>query len=189
MASYITITDAETDPEAPLTSELAKKWRDNPIAITEGATGAPKIQKKAMGGLFVGSITTSGTTWAGLTGLANFNEYLMTFAMTSGFVSGSNGIEIRFSTDNGSTWGTAQNLVARNPGAQANTYMTGTANFNVDTGQRSAQGLFLHGSVGEGTAQNTNNFSSLPSGINGLQIRGIIGSPSVVAQVWVLGAR
>lgn len=44
MASYITITDAETDPEAPLTSELAKKWRDNPLAIAEGAVGAPRVQ-------------------------------------------------------------------------------------------------------------------------------------------------
>lgn len=48
MTSYITITDAETDPSAPLTSELAKKWRDNPIAITEGATGAPRIVGSAI---------------------------------------------------------------------------------------------------------------------------------------------
>jgi len=44
MTSYITITDTETDPSAPLTSELAKKWRDNPIAIAEGVTGTPYVQ-------------------------------------------------------------------------------------------------------------------------------------------------
>lgn len=44
MTSYITITDAETDPEAPLTSELAKKWRDNPLAINEGDPTAPVNQ-------------------------------------------------------------------------------------------------------------------------------------------------
>lgn len=48
MTSYITITDAETDPEAPLTSELAKKWRDNPIAIAKGDATAPKIQMAAL---------------------------------------------------------------------------------------------------------------------------------------------
>ena len=48
MTSYITITDTETDPEAPLTATLAKKWRDNPIAISEGSTGAPKIQRAAI---------------------------------------------------------------------------------------------------------------------------------------------
>lgn len=36
MTTYIDITDPETDPDAPLTSELAKKWRDNAIAIAEG---------------------------------------------------------------------------------------------------------------------------------------------------------
>lgn len=44
MTTYITITDAETDPEAPLTSELAKKWRDNPLAINEGDPTAPVNQ-------------------------------------------------------------------------------------------------------------------------------------------------
>lgn len=44
MTSYITITDAETDPSAPITSELAKKWRDNPLAIAEGDSTAPVNQ-------------------------------------------------------------------------------------------------------------------------------------------------
>jgi len=44
MTSYIAITDTETDPEAPLTATLAKKWRDNPIAIAEGVTSTPYVQ-------------------------------------------------------------------------------------------------------------------------------------------------
>jgi len=48
MTSYIEITDGETDPGAPATSELAKKWRDNPIAMAEGAVGAPRIEFAAM---------------------------------------------------------------------------------------------------------------------------------------------
>jgi len=55
MTSYIAITDTETDPEAPLTATLAKKWRDNPIAITEGATGAPKIRRNAIQEFAVGN--------------------------------------------------------------------------------------------------------------------------------------
>lgn len=43
MTSYITITEEETDPGAPGTSELWKKWRDNPIAIAERSIGAPLI--------------------------------------------------------------------------------------------------------------------------------------------------
>lgn len=48
MADYRTITDAEVDPDAPLTSSLGYAWRDNPIAIAEGATGAPRITQTAI---------------------------------------------------------------------------------------------------------------------------------------------
>lgn len=48
MADYRTITDAEVDPDAPLTSSLGYAWRDNPIAIAEGATGAPRITQSAI---------------------------------------------------------------------------------------------------------------------------------------------
>lgn len=44
MTSYIAITNSEVQPEAPITSELMTKLRDNPIAISEGATGAPPIK-------------------------------------------------------------------------------------------------------------------------------------------------
>jgi hypothetical protein len=44
MTTYITITDPETDPDAPLTSELAKKWRDNALAMLEGDPTAPVNQ-------------------------------------------------------------------------------------------------------------------------------------------------
>lgn len=61
MTSYITITDAETDPEAPLTSELAKKWRDNPIAIAEKDTTVPLTLR--LGKWLLGTVTTtSGST-------------------------------------------------------------------------------------------------------------------------------
>lgn len=43
MTTYIAITDPETDPDAPLTATLAKKWRDNPIALAEGASNAPVL--------------------------------------------------------------------------------------------------------------------------------------------------
>ena len=48
MASYIEITDEETDPGAPVTSELLKKERDNPIAIAEGADGAPRVLGRSL---------------------------------------------------------------------------------------------------------------------------------------------
>lgn len=56
MADYFAIPDSAIDPDAPVTSELAYALRDNPIAIAEGAAGAPRIQFGAMGSW----LTTSG---------------------------------------------------------------------------------------------------------------------------------
>lgn len=43
MTDYTTITDAQVDPEAPITSELVTALRNNPLAIIEGAAAAPRI--------------------------------------------------------------------------------------------------------------------------------------------------
>jgi len=43
MTAYTIIADSELDPESPITTTLATKWRDNPIAIVEKAAGAPQL--------------------------------------------------------------------------------------------------------------------------------------------------
>lgn len=48
MADYLPINPTEIEPEAPLTSSLAARWSNNPIAIAEGAPGAPRIQTNAI---------------------------------------------------------------------------------------------------------------------------------------------
>jgi hypothetical protein len=47
MTTYTAIADSEIDVDSPITDSLIERLRDNPIAITEGATGAPKIQTGA----------------------------------------------------------------------------------------------------------------------------------------------
>lgn len=44
MVDYIHINPTEYEPEAPLTSSLAARMVNNPIAIAEGAPGAPRVQ-------------------------------------------------------------------------------------------------------------------------------------------------
>ena len=46
--SYVPILDTQLDPDAPLTSQLAYQWRDNPEAIALGLEGATKIQGEAI---------------------------------------------------------------------------------------------------------------------------------------------
>ena len=43
MTTYTTVADSEIDPESPGTTTLFTKLRDNPIAITEKASGAPVL--------------------------------------------------------------------------------------------------------------------------------------------------
>lgn len=63
MADWVNIIDSALDPDAPLTSELAYAWRDNPIAIAEGAAGAPRVRAAAIStttGSLSGTITAGG---------------------------------------------------------------------------------------------------------------------------------
>lgn len=48
MTAYTVIPDSNIDPEKPIRSIDGKNLRDNPIAITEGASGAPRIRTAAL---------------------------------------------------------------------------------------------------------------------------------------------
>ena len=54
--SYVTILDTQLDPDAPLTSQLAYQWRDNPEAIALGLSGATRVRGAAMYGSVAGSV-------------------------------------------------------------------------------------------------------------------------------------
>lgn len=54
MTDYTTIADTEIDQDSPITQPLLTSLRDNPIAITEGSSGAPKIQQSALDANVVG---------------------------------------------------------------------------------------------------------------------------------------
>ena len=50
MTDYTIISNTQVEPEAPVTSELMNSLRDNPLAIAEGATAAPRVALKAISG-------------------------------------------------------------------------------------------------------------------------------------------
>lgn len=59
MTTYTTITDTETGHKKPVTVSLLRRLRDNPIAIAEGDSGAPRILIGALERLAVGSVIRS----------------------------------------------------------------------------------------------------------------------------------
>lgn len=48
MTSYTAIAGTDIDVDSPVTTQLMTLLRDNPIAITEGSSGAPNIQTAAI---------------------------------------------------------------------------------------------------------------------------------------------
>ena len=65
MPTYTAINDTQIEPEAPVTSELMTLLRDNPIAVAEGDSTAPRVASPALGLTFKtgsASRTTNGTS-------------------------------------------------------------------------------------------------------------------------------
>lgn len=56
MTTYATIANGDIDQDSAITQTLMTAMRDNPIAITEGATNAPRIQLAALPRLVVGDV-------------------------------------------------------------------------------------------------------------------------------------
>jgi hypothetical protein len=93
MTTYAAITDAETNPDAPITSSMLKRFRDNPLAIAEGDATAPKVSAKAF------AVTSVETDWVmariaaaavGVIGSYIFSKVLTSQALTyGGLISGS----------------------------------------------------------------------------------------------------
>lgn len=98
MTDYTSIANSQIDPKAPVTSELMTALRDNPIAIAEGAAGAPKIADKV---LFA---SQTGSGHATVTGLGDFSGcFVDVSAYIDGDEFGSSTVSFEV-TDNGSTW-------------------------------------------------------------------------------------
>ena len=66
MATWVNISNTNLQPGAPARSVDAIALRDNPIAIAEGAAGAPRIQTAAIqdGAITNAKIANGAVTWA-----------------------------------------------------------------------------------------------------------------------------
>jgi hypothetical protein len=109
MTTYTAITNSQIDQDSPITTGLMTQIRDNPIAISEGSSGAPKIQEAALDSAIVSqsklksSLASYSVTTTGVVVLAGgrFGFY-PTFQNTAGIATT-----------------TAQLMSARNPGTES----------------------------------------------------------------------
>ena len=61
---YLIIDDTEVEPGAPILSSLGVRWRDNAIAIAQGASGAPRIDGVQNPAVLTGGIANGAVTQA-----------------------------------------------------------------------------------------------------------------------------
>jgi hypothetical protein len=110
MTDWTTVDLNNLLPGEPWTSGKALAVYENPIAITEGATGAPKIVATALAGNRLPAFGAN-TGWAGLTDLGAVDEiFFAGFVRVVGRAVDPVTFQVRFSNDNGSTWATEQTL-------------------------------------------------------------------------------
>jgi len=92
VATYNTIADAALDPDAPLTSELAYRWRDNPIAVAEAD---PSVPLNLLPSVRLGTITTTSGTTQTLSGL-DLTPYKFLLCTVNGVSTAASGVNLRF---------------------------------------------------------------------------------------------
>ena len=136
MSTYIAVTEAQSNPFAPNTSELIKQLRDNPIAIAQGAPGAPKVEPLALGGFFIGHVLSSTGAAIGFTDVLPVTIRAHFFVESSGGPSGD--LEIRLSDDNGSNWSAWVNTMSI-PGGT--TLATGVVVIDMASGEWRSVGV------------------------------------------------
>lgn len=158
MADWVTINDSQVDPDAPLTSELAYAWRDNPVAIAEGAAGAPRVQPKAVFSPgILGNSGITGGNWIAITGL----DGIKTIALDAGSSAGSGAnFVIAFSNDGGSTWGSNQTIANMSSNAV-------TLNLNINLATGSVIGGMV---IGGTTVTNIGLSLTVPANCNAVRV-------------------
>lgn len=93
MTTYTVIPSTDRDPESPVTPELIDGLYNNPIAITEGAVGAPRIDSEAAidwGGGGVGSAASDTYIHASIAGasVGGIGTYIYATASTVDIAAG-----------------------------------------------------------------------------------------------------
>lgn len=106
MTTYTAIAYSEIDASSPATDTVLDRLRNNPIAIAEGATGAPRIASKSDVGAF-------GSSPADFNSLGEYSGVWFTiYGYDTGGGAGPFNISISGTTDGGSSYLTAVDMVS-----------------------------------------------------------------------------
>ena len=105
----------------PWTDEKASAAFENVEALAEGAPDAPRVQGRALGGVSLGAVQVTSVLEPEFTDLEGMVQIRVDFlaANSSG---GTQNLEISFSTDNGATYGSFQDLLEISNGGASGSF-------------------------------------------------------------------
>ncbi len=101
------VTDAVIAYQKPITLQQGRALRDNPLAIAAGDPGAPRTSPLAFDGTRLLPMLL-GTTSGSIIDLDDVA--VLEIHLQYNGAGGANAFEVRFSTDNGGSWGSYQTL-------------------------------------------------------------------------------
>ena len=163
MADYVEILDTQIEPDAPLTAVLAGQWRDNCIAIAEGAAGAPKVQGVALDGVFLAEGSASRGSDGTSTVLTVTDLDAVKTILISGYlrkasapISHRGNLDYQTSTNNGASFSSATIFAEVNNEVQAVTQPNGTGRafvLDVSGAVNAVRVRYNHTAGSTGTAQ------------------------------------
>lgn len=129
MTTYTAIANAAIDQDSPVTQPLMTALRDNPIAITEGASGAPRVQPEALSLYYGSGSATRNTSGSSavieVTDLDNVDYVLLTGSVVVTSFSALGSVVYAVSTDSGVTYGSEVTVLS----VDANTSGTASSGF------------------------------------------------------------
>lgn len=158
MAAWTTVSTTNLEPGDPWTAALAQAAFENPEAIAEGAANAPRVAWRALERLYLGTIAYGFA--AGVNNLEQAENITLLGGM---FISGgSSSPQARYSNDNGSSYGSWQDLfVTAGPGGPSDTVLM--IQLNLRTG---AWAL-----ITSGDSENWTGTHTVPSDANAFQVQ------------------
>lgn len=125
MTDWTSIPNTVLETGKPIRAVDGRALRDNPIAIAEGAPGAPKIKTRT----FVSGAAAQTQTFTGLGDYSGIQ--FMLYGDNVGAATYT--LQFQFSSDGGATWSTASTIQGVSSGTGSR-YFSAHGHFNFETG-------------------------------------------------------
>lgn len=184
-------SDAILSHKRAMTVQTMRAIRDMSRAISEGATGADRVQGRALQ-VHLGTLNLNGTTEAAILGLDRHTWLRGDYAGTT-FTSTAGTLQVAYSANGGSSWGSWQSTAALFEaialgGSDYAGHGAGSVRVNLRTGQWRVRGFKTvnPGAINHAAA-NASGTHTVPADCNAVKFRFSAAGPTGALDVDALG--